>query len=185
MLLYLKYLIQIILSPSNGWEDVRTSNPSEGWMLRRGFLPLLIVSALSEFLGLCYNKGYTFDILLIKALIDFGSYYLALFIGRVIMEMYVSRLVVCDDRAEIKKRGEIFLLLGLGEMLVMQIIFNIFQADITLLRFLPIYNVLIIYKAADFMRVSADKLMLFTLVASVAVVVVPLVIYNLMNAIIL
>lgn len=185
MVQYLKYIIQIILSPSNGWEDVDENMPSTGEMFRKGFLPLMIISALTEFFGLLYNKGYTFDVLLIKAIIDFGSYLIAFYIGRMVFDVYIVRLVSKVEIGTSRVRGLQVLLLGLGVMLLMQIVYNCFQADITILKFLPMYTILIIYKASDFMRINSHDYFLFTLIASLSIVVLPLVIYNFLNMFIL
>ena len=53
---YLKYLFQLILSPSRGWEDLSHDGADPDELLRRGLYPLTGITALSEFLQLFYSR---------------------------------------------------------------------------------------------------------------------------------
>lgn len=185
MLAYIKYLIQLLLAPSRGWQDVASSRPSPETLLRRGFYPLLALTAVMEFCGLFYNKGLSWDVFIIRAVIDFGAYFVALYIARVIFELYLKPMVPSAEPEEVRRRGVVLILLALGEMLLVQIICNALQADITILKFLPLYVVLILYKGASFIGVKADAVMGFTLLAAGATVVVPELISYLLSLILL
>ena len=41
MLTLLRYIIQLILSPKNGWEDLAQTNPDPDVLLTKGVYPLL------------------------------------------------------------------------------------------------------------------------------------------------
>ena len=186
MLRYLKYLVQLLLSPSTGWEDVASTadfTPAE--MFRRGFMPLLALTALPEFTGLLYNKGLPSDVYIIRAVIDLGAYYVSFFIARVIFDASMPRLAPTADAGSLRTRSHLLMLLALGEMLLINIVCNLLQAEITILKFLPVYVILILYKGAEYIGVKADSVMAFTLESAGATVAVPLVVSYLLSAILL
>ena len=186
MLRYLKYLVQFLLSPSTGWEDVASTTdftPAE--MFRRGFMPLLALTALTEFPGLLYNKGLPIDVYIIRAVIDLGAYYVSFFIASVIFDASMPRLAPTADAESLRTRSHLLMLLALGEMLLINIVCNLLQAEITILKFLPVYVILILYKGAEYIGVKADSVMAFTLVSAGATVAVPLVVSYLLSAILL
>jgi len=51
MFAFLKYLIQLLLSPSHGWEDLETRDPDPEEMTRSGLYPLMGIAAATEFLS--------------------------------------------------------------------------------------------------------------------------------------
>lgn len=189
MLEYLRHLIELLLSPSKGWEDLAASRADVAAMTRRGFYPLLVISALTEFCGLFYNKGLGVEVVFIRALIDFGAYFVSLYAARMLFGFYESRAAAGDETAtepaEVNRHVELLILMALGEMLLIQIAGNIVQAEVTVFKFLPIYVVLILCKALKFMDVPAAKAGAFIVLSSVATVVVPLVIYYLLSLILL
>ena len=80
MLTFLKYLIQLILAPGHGWEDICKENPDPDRLLRSGLYPLLGVAAATEALALIYDREATVAGVLIHAISDFGAYFIAIFI---------------------------------------------------------------------------------------------------------
>ncbi len=185
MLLYLKYLFQLLLSPSNGWEDVRDSAPEPGVLLRHGFYPLLGIVVAAEFAGLLYNKGLTADVLLIRAIIDFGAYFVSLYLARILLEMYLPGMMPRVDTETMRARILTLILLALGEMLIFRLICNMLQADVTIIKFLPLYVVLILYKGREYVGVPSDSTMNFTCLTSLATVLIPLILHYLLSLILL
>ena len=57
MLEYLKYLVQLLLSPARGWEDISAKSPDPEEMTRKGLYPLIGIAAVSEFCAFFYLKG--------------------------------------------------------------------------------------------------------------------------------
>lgn len=185
MLLYLKYLIQLLLAPSDGWQDVADSDPSPAELTRRGFLPLLGVVAVSELCGLLYNKGLGFDVQIIRGVIDFGACFVALYVAGIVFDVFLGGVSATSDSAVVRRKGQILAVMALGEMALIRLVCNLLQAEITILRFLPLYVVLILYKAAPYAGVRADSVMRFTAVAALATVVTPELIHYLLTVILL
>lgn len=185
MLSYLKYLVQLLLSPLNGWEDLADTNPDSEKLLRRGFYPLLAITAATEFIGLFYNKGIGIDVFIIRAIIDLGAFSVALYLSRLVMEAFVRPLIASADAEVARNRLSVAVLMAFGEMLLIQILRNALQADITILKFMPLYIILILYKAEQYLNIKPDEILRFTLLASLATLAVPALISYILSLILL
>lgn len=182
MLSFLKYLIQLILSPSNGWEDISEREPDPEVLTRTGLYPLMGAAAATEFLAFFYERHAHLAAVLVRAVADFGAYFVSIFIAKLIFDYYLSPLTAkghYDGR-----RASAVTVFGLGLMVLIQIIGNCLPWSIILMRFLPFYVMLVLYKSAAFMEVKRGCEMKYLLVSAGAVVAVPLVIYYLLYFII-
>lgn len=188
---YLKYLIQLLLSPTQGWADIAGKDPEPAALFRRGLFPLMVVVALTEFFGLLYNKGYSVETVLVRVVIDFGAYFVAYLLARVIFEMYSRRLaaargiLIPDGERAIPRRDSTVIVMALGLMLLIQLVCNCLQAKLTLLAFMPLYVVLVIYKSTAYVGARDEGEMTYMLVASLATVVVPIALEWLLSIILL
>lgn len=182
MIQYLRYLLQLILAPGPGWADVRRQNPDPVRMLHRGLYPLLAIAAATEFLAFVYTRHASLGVVLMRAVSDFGSYFIAVFIARLIFELYLGRLVIGGEAEP--RRTENLTVCGIGLMVIMQIVTNCVPWNLVLLKFLPVYVILVLYKAGKYMRVKKNREMRFTGLAAAAIVGVPLAIYYLLYLII-
>ena len=180
MLTLLRYIIQLILSPKNGWEDLAQTNPDPDVLLTKGVYPLLGIAAVTEFLGMAY-QGYALGQVLISAINVFGSYFVAVFIARLLFDLYLNKLA----GAEIDKRhSSTVIICGIGMMIVFQIIENCLPWNLLIIRFLPLYAALIIFKACAYLRIPKSNELKFTALAAFTIVAVPLLIYNIINVLI-
>ena len=181
MLDYLKYLIQLILAPGSGWEDLEKRNPDPEEMLRRGLYPLLGIAAITEFLAFFYQRHITLAEVLVRAIADFGAYFISIFIAKLIFELYLGRLpsVQPDNR-----RVMLMTVCGMGLMVLIQILSNCLPWNLVLLKFLPVYVVLVLYKAVPYIGVNKDSELRFIGLSAAAIVAVPLAIYYLLYLII-
>lgn len=173
MLTFLKYLIQLVLSPVNGWKDLAERDPDPEEMLHKGLFPLLGVSAATEFLSVLYGSDSLLKVVS-TAVTDFGAYFIAVFIARLVLGMSLPKL--CDDEPDMR-RCYSFINASTGLMVLFQIIDNCLPWNLMLLKFLPLYAVLVISKATDYMGIRKSDDMRFLGIAAGLIVVVPLCIY--------
>ena len=176
MLTFLKYLLQLILAPKNGWDDIAERNPDAHQWLTKGLYPLMALSAATEFLSLAYDRDASLLQVVSAAITDFGAYFLAIFIARLILDLTIDRVT---DEAPDRKRIDIFIIASTGLMVLFQIIDNCLPWHLMLLKFLPLYVVLVISKAFRFMNIRKRDEMSFLTTASLLIVAVPLGIYYL------
>lgn len=182
MLEYLKLMMQLLLVPVRGWEDVSSASPDPEEMLRRGLYPLMGVAALTEFVSFCYVSGLTLSAVLVRAVVDFGAYFASVFIARLIFDVYLGREL---EGGELNRRkAETLTVFAIGIMIVFRIIGNCMPSDVNIFKFLPLYLVLVLYKAIPYMGVRRDREFSFLGLASIATVVVPLALYYLLYLIV-
>ena len=60
MWLYIKQLLQLLLEPSHGWEDISEANRPAETIQRTGFFPWIGITSLSCFARLIYEHDLTF-----------------------------------------------------------------------------------------------------------------------------
>lgn len=173
---FLKYLLQLILSPLNGWNDLAERNPDPEDMLSKGLYPLMAVSALTELLALVYDRAAGLMQVLVGVVTDFGAYFLAVFLARLVLDIFMPK--VCDIAPD-RHRTDTFIVVSVGLMVLFRIIDNCLPWHIMLLKFLPLYVVLVMSKSFAYMSVRKRDEMRFLTVASCVIVAAPLVIYYL------
>jgi len=175
MLEYLKLMMQLLLVPVRGWEDVSSSSPDPEEMLRRGLYPLMGVAALTEFVSFFYDSQLSLAVVLVRAVIGFGAYFASVFIARLIFDVYLGRELESGEQN--RRKTETLIVFAIGIMILFRIIGNCMPSDVNIFKFLPLYLVLILYKAAPYMEVRRDCEFNFLGLASIATVVVPLALY--------
>lgn len=181
MLKLLKYILQLILAPGSGWADIRRQNPNPHELLQNGLMPLLGIAAMTEFLAFAYVRHATLATVLMRAVAVFGAYFIAVFVARLIFELYLNRFTISEPDT---RRMENFTICGIGIMVLFQIVTNCVPWNLVFLKFLPVYVVLVLYKASRFMGVRKNKELRFTGLSAIAIVVLPLLVYYLLVLII-
>lgn len=180
MSVYFKYLFQLILSPSRGWEDISHDGVDPDELVRRGYYPLTGIMALTEFLRLLYDPGATVAGVLQRAIALFCAYFAALFLCRLMLDALLPKVT---DGAPSERRTATLDVMCLGQMALIAIIGNCIPTGLTLIHFLPVYALLIFYKASRYMAVRRDSEMNYLVIGLLCVVVVPLGLYWLLSLI--
>lgn len=177
MLTFLKYLIQLILSPASGWEDIERTAPDAETLSRRGLYPLMALTAAAEFLTLFYARHAALGEIIMRAVCDFGTYFVSLFIAKLIFELYLGRL--CDVKPA-PERVALLTVCGIGLMVLVQLLCNCLPWSLVIFKFLPVYVVLVLYKAIPYIGVRKADTMRFVGLSAAAIVAVPLILYYLL-----
>lgn len=177
-MLFLRYLLQLILAPHTGWSDISSADKPVSFWLTKGFYPLLGAGALSCFASLIYHQESTVGVCLQNAIILFIGYFASYFIAGLIFSTAYPKLVQLPDESELTHNGvicrfNIMTLFSLGLMVLLTLIENLLPFDIAVTRFLFLYVLFIIYRAADFIGVTPVRAGLYTLTSFVAVFIPP------------
>ncbi len=176
MLILLRHLIQLILSPTNGWKDLAERDPDPEVLLRRGLYPLMGISAATEFLTLLYGSDESMLNVVSTSITDFGAYFLALFLARLVMEISLTKL--CDEMPT-SRRIYNFINMSVGLMILFRILDNCLPWSLMLFKFLPLYVMLVMSRALDYLNVRKTDDMRFIGLTAGLIVAVPLAIYYL------
>ncbi|MDE6130484.1 MAG: hypothetical protein K2F74_02725, partial [Muribaculaceae bacterium] len=135
MLQFLKHILQLILSPAKGWEDVSQASVAPAELCARGFYPLLGIAALSNFLRIFYGNGISLVTAIERAVVDFGAYFSAYFLGALVLEQLLPSIVSGEPN---RKKIETCSLYAVSMIAIIRIIENCIPTELTLIRLLPV-----------------------------------------------
>lgn len=181
MWLYIRQLIQLLLSPAKGWEDISEAAKTADEIQRRGFYPWIGITAASEFLRLIYNHKVSFVDVLQGAIAIGGALFISLYIARIFLDMILPQHV---DRKVNLVKVNVFAIYLVGMVGLYHIISNAMPASMTFLNFLPVFSLLIVFKSTTFLGISEDKTMTFLWLSAVGVIVIPIAVAALLSFII-
>lgn len=170
---YLIYLVQLLLSPGNGWRDLAQADPDPDVMMRRGFYPLLGIVAVTELFPVFYGRA-DFGKALLCAVAVAGAFFMAVYVAKLLFETNYARH---SGAATDSRRSAVFSLCGVGMMMLFQTIENVLPWNMLLLKLLPIYAIVVLSRGMKYLGVPSRSEVAFTIAAAGAVVVVPLVVY--------
>lgn len=181
MFLFIRYLIQLLLSPSRGWEDISSAAQTCDVIKRNGFYPWLGFVAMSNFLQLIYSPTLTFFECLLGAIAVAGGLFISLYLGRLFLDFTLPEHV--DAKLNITKINT-FCIYMVALMGIYSVISNAMPANLTFLYFLPLLSVVIIFRATAYLGISHDRIAVFICLASVATIVVPIAVIALLQFIV-
>ena len=133
---YLKCLLQLILSPRNGWEDIEKGDVSPSRLAVDGFLPLIAITAVSVFVRAMFLHHVEFLTLFIDMIITFVVYFISYFFGTFILSIFMEPMV---DGEYDEQKCQTFTLYTLGLLALITIIFNCFPLPKIMLFFFALY----------------------------------------------
>ncbi len=169
MLRFLKNILQLIVNPSRGWEDVSHDADDPSALCRDGLYPLLAVTALSCVGGFWKLDSSTTLISVIQnAIITFTAYFATMFFAEFIMGLTMDK--ICDKEPSQRKNSTV-VIYSVAILALISILINVIPLDLAVLKFLPIYVGFILYKSMRYESVAKDKtghymfLTIFTIIA--------------------
>lgn len=165
-----KYIVLLIISPRVGWEEVNRASIPTGKLMSGVFLPLLAILSISTFVSMLYDKTVTLSDTLMKAVIEFSSYYVTYFISSYLLSGFYPDLVKTNAGAD---RLNDFILFNLIFLVLLAIIGNILPIDFTPIFFLMLYMPWIAYCGVEHLGVRPGKVSKFVTIASVLILLTP------------
>lgn len=172
MLDFLKNILQLILSPGNAWEDLGKEKVEPEVLLSKGLLPLLGIMGLTQFLSLLYHPDTSFGRVLTSALASVGAYFVTIYIGKLIFELTLPGMI---ERFSSRKAFTT-VIYGVALMAVIQIIDNCLPWKSVVLSLLPLYAVLVLYRAHQYLGIRQGSELRYLGIAALALVLVPILI---------
>lgn len=154
MLLYLKLMLQLVLAPLKGWEDVELTAPNPRRLLASGLVPLCVIAGVCCSLSAWWLTGSGVFTLIMRGVVCAVKYILSYYIAQAILMALLPRITV--DGLIDRERVNVFCLLCIGIMACIGIIINAFPME-DIFLFLPLIVVVIIYRARRFLCVDRKK----------------------------
>lgn len=165
-----KIILLIIISPKTGWEEVNQSAIPTGKIQSSVFLPLLAILAISTFIPMLYDRTLTLSATLMQAIISFSSYYLTYYLTALILGGSNPELV--QGRVATDRMND-FVMYNLIYLVLLSIIKNLLPVDFAPIFFMMFYLPYIAYKGTEYLGVSSRKVMKFTIIASLMMLLFP------------
>lgn len=164
-------LINLILAPTRGWEDVAgMSGIDSRRMLVRGLLPLTAAAGLSVFARPLYVSGLTFGMLLISAIVVSVKFFLAYYIALFLFSIFLPPMTQSGFTAETDNRTAAFTALNLALLAIIEILSNLLPVELSIVQFLPVYVAVIIWQGRNFMDIEPSRAGHFILLALLAII---------------
>lgn len=151
MLIYLRALFQLILSPGRGWEDIAQEDIDPRKLAATGLYPMIAIAALTELVKAFWNSDYGVMELIAQPIITFVMYFTGYFIGIFFMSIIMPEL---SAGSNVDKRMHTFVNYSMGLLTVIEIINNMLPIDVPLVYFFPLYVAVIQWKGNRYMQVS-------------------------------
>ena len=175
---YLKNILQLILSPTKGWEDISAAVENPDTVAAKGYYPLLAVAALSTFARLFYDHHLSVVTVVMLAVALFGTYFISFYVGRIALESLLKNVVTGEPNVT---KITLFILYTLGLSVIIEIIENCVSTSLTPIKFLPLFVALIIYRGSAYMAVKPDNELRFLVICVAVLLVMPILIMLLLN----
>lgn len=177
MLSFLKYMLQLVLSPHNGWEDIAKADVRVDVLLSKGLFPLTGLASAASFCALLFNVDATLVGCIQAAVITFirffVTYYFAVLIFTSLASKILSEPANGNNEGEVyeldQKRASTFIIYNLGVLVLLALLSNLIPIEHSLLQFFPFLVALLMWKGSDFMGVVPSRVGHFTFLSVFAI----------------
>ncbi len=176
---FLKNLLQLIISPGKGWEDISLKGDNTATIINKGAYPLFLIAALSSFFVLMYDTDVSIIMLIQKAIITFVQFFVSVFFAKFVFSFRIDKYVIGEPD---EKRYSTYIIYGVSLVSLITIIKNIIPIqNIALIDFLPVFVALIMWKGCQYMAIREDKTGHFMIFTAVTVIFPPMLLNMLFN----
>lgn len=181
VLYYLKDMLQLMLSPLKGWEDVSYDGFDAHRIFSKGFIPLILFCALTVFCRWFYHDDASLPVLFQQAIICFLKYFAGYYIAVFCFSLY---LPICIDGEISANKSSTFILYGLSLLAFVNILQNCAPLDIAVLYLIPLYVFYILWRGIRYLSVSFSGVTTFLCLCLFSICAPPYIIQFLFNLVV-
>lgn len=168
VLRFLRQILQLVLRPANGWEDVSSDLGAEPGVVSRiyrgDFIPLIGVCSASSLVRVLY--GTDFLGALAQGLVTFVALFLSYYIACWVLASWMPRLASNDGDSG---RYQVMVMYTLSVIALAGLLVNIVKVRLAILDFLPLYTIFVLWKGCRFAGVGPEKEGLFMLLSTACI----------------
>lgn len=176
----LRYLLQIMFNPVQGWKNLRRSKISIENLQSKLFYPLLSIMAISNFAEFFYSVNVSLSQVLTDSVVSFVS----LFFGYFSIPIVLSWLLTKDVTKKFEEEfGKEYILVSLSTLALFKTIINILPMLWPILIFLPIWTLYLMFKGVRFFKFQTQEEMKFFVICGATTIGIPLLIDFTLNAV--
>lgn len=169
---FFKNIVQLIISPDNGWEDIKlTSIPARAIL---GTLWSIAIAAISPWIKLLYNHDTSFIQLIQETIVTGVSFGLGYFLAGILMNTWIPMINGGED---IKDRITVFNSYIISLLSLQVLITSILPLSFAILTLWPLYIMIIAWRAMKFMDIEEKDAGKF-MAASFVAVILPAILLN-------
>lgn len=155
MLLYLRNLLQLLLSPSHGWEDIADEEASVDETLYGCFYPLIGFASLTAFVQGAYEIHFDLGQVLQRALVCFVALMASYYIGAALTEQFGVHFTLHGKLPVV--RAKLLALYTVSLLGIIQIIQNLVPVDFSVIHFLPLFTAIVLWGAQQFLDIDPKR----------------------------
>ena len=178
MLHFIKHLLQLIISPTNGWEDISHKGSDAKRLASEGLYPLLGIAAISTFIRFFYDNDLTLISLIQHSIVVFVQFFVTYFIALFTFSLHLGKLIEGEIN---EKRSMTYITYSIAVLAFIKIIENCIPINFSLMEFLPIYAAIIMWRGDRYMAVKKEKQGFFITLFIFSIIVPPYLINYLFN----
>lgn len=168
---------QIMIMPTSGWRLAKENGPAPEIAVLRFLLPLSLLSGASVFFSLLYPREIDplgadagFTVLLVNAVIQFCSFFIGYFLALVFAKLLLPK---GDRFLPSSPYGKLLVMAAIGSLAFFHIMFEVLPMLDSILVFLPLWTIFIIYKGMEISGIQEEKSLLAVGVICVVTVCAP------------
>ena len=152
---YFLGLIQVILNPRQGWTDAEKDNYNVNGLIFKGFLPFLIVVALSPLVSAYFKLALSFREAIIEGIVYFSGYFVSIYLCSYLLSWCMTRWV--EPKRQDPNAVMTLVLYSISTMALITLLTNLLPVDLSLWNFLPLYVIYMIWRGEHYMRVPFER----------------------------
>lgn len=171
-------MLQLVLAPVKGWEDVEADNFSGRDLLVKGFIPFIVLTSLTVLLRLAYHPDIHIAGALQQMVVCFIKYFVSYYLTVFLFTLY---LPTCIEGEISMKKCHTFIVYGVGLLAAVNIIQNCIPVELALSFLMPIYVLYIMWRGLRYMHISFNGIGTFILLVIFALIAPPYALQYLFN----
>jgi hypothetical protein len=181
MLKFLGLLIQLIISPAKGWEDIAAVGSEPRKICADGFYPLLGIAACSVFIQMLYPLSASLVAYIQQAIITFAKFFISYFLSSYIFSFSLKKIVDGADPNE--KKYNTFIIYNISLLALITIIANSLPMEHPIVQFLPVYVLFVMWMGGRYLVIKSGCELKFIVLSAVAILLPPAILGYLFNLI--
>lgn len=169
---------KVMVFPNIGWPLAQKSGPAPEIAIIRFLLPISILSAVSDFISYLYPGSNNFTTTLVGAVITFCSFFLGYYLALVL-----SKILLPKEARDLPSSsyGKLMTIAAIGTLAFFNILMQALPMFDSILEFLPIWTVYVIYTGMKYAKIETDKTVYAIGVVCVAVICSPVIVEWILN----
>lgn len=151
---YAKQLVQLVLSPSRGWEDIAAADADPKRVSAQLMMPAFVLAAASDLLCMFFDTELTLGDAVVNAVVTFVAYFVSFAIS---VQAFRTRLAKHIDGEPDSGRNLTVIAYTMTLLALSTIVCNFTPISAVISYILPLLVGLVAWRSAAFLRVKPDN----------------------------